>query len=537
MKRERFLIFALILGCGVFLFWNLGERPLWGVEGRWAEGVREMILRGDWWVPTLNGVPHITKPLIPYWLIRLAALVFGGLNEFTVRLPVALCAAGTLGAFYFLARTFFEPFWALTATGLMATTWGFVAYARVAQSEIYQLFGITAALAFYFRFRERESLWGYLGFWLSAVFAALSKGLPGLVVPLMIAALELFWRRNFRHLNPKNLTVGLLALGLYFGHYYALSRATHSELPFYLFFRENVLQAVSPYDNREPFYVYFYYVPLLLLPWTPFFLVGGLWAVRGWRRISEAEKLVLLAIGAIFILFTLARARRSYYILPIVPLCLLVTTAYLRRALREPDPLSRALFYLYGLLTFLLGLGAVLLPFLWPHAGLPFPLKLAVGFSGLALLLALALCMAWDLAPWGLIWSYLIAAICGLALLTPQLTPPSEKVFGRALRKIARAEKTSPCALGKVSANLLFYLSWPEPVPSFRKPEELSPSCRLVFFREKFYKKEGRIKEIVKERGLRLYGLPARWRSRDENKNYLLASPSEVPSEDLRPCP
>ncbi|HFC97291.1 MAG TPA: hypothetical protein ENJ40_02370 [Thermosulfurimonas dismutans] len=532
MKRETKLTLLLAAGVILFLFLNLGERPLWGVEGRWAEGVREMMLRGSLWVPTINWAPHITKPLIPYWLIRASAEIFGGLNEFTVRLPVAACGLLTLVAFYALARRFFEPYFALVATGMLATSWGFAAYARVAQSEIYQLAGIVSALAFYFYGRERRSFPLYLGFWLSAVFAALSKGLPGLAVPVLVAGIDTLLYTRGRHLNFKAFLAAGLALTLYLAHYYALSKALQSELPFHLFVRENLLQAVSPYDNREPFYVYFYYVPMLLLPWTFFFFCALIWAAKRRLSLSEKERLLLWAMGAIFLLFTLARARRSYYILPILPFCVLFTTLYLREAIRRPDGLSRIVFYAYGILTFILGLALLPAPLLWPLLGFPaekFGLSFAVTAAGLLVLSALIWCMLRSAPPWGLILAYLVLYIVGLSVLTPALTPPSEKVFGRALSALSRSTGETPCALGKVSANLYFYLSFPRRIPVFSSARELPPSCRLVFFRESFYKKETAFLRTLLRKKWILYGLKRRYLSRDRNKNYLLLAPADLP--------
>ena len=532
MKRETKLALLLAAGVILFLFLNLGDRPLWGVEGRWAEGVREMMLRGSLWVPTINWVPHITKPLIPYWLIRASAEVFGGLNEFTVRLPVAVCGLLTLVAFYALARRFLEPYWALVATGMLSTSWGFAAYARVAQSEIYQLSGIVSALAFYFYGRERRSFPLYLGFWLSAVFAALSKGLPGLAVPVLVAGLDTLLYTRRRHLNLKAFLAAGIALTLYLAHYYALSKALQSELPFHLFVRENLLQAVSPYDNREPFYVYLYYVPVLLLPWTFFFFCALVWAVKKRLSLSERERLLLWAMGAIFLLFTLARARRSYYILPILPFCVLFTTLYLREAVHRPDRLSRLVFYAYGIITFILGLALLPAPLLWSRLGFPAEksgLALAVTVAGLLVLSALIWCMLRSTPPWGLILAYLVLYIVGLSVLTPALTPPSEKVFGRALSALSRRTGETPCALGKVSANLYFYLSFPRKVPVFSSTRELPPSCRLVFFRESFYKKETALGRTLLGKKWILYGLKRRYLSRDRNKNYLLLAPADLP--------
>ncbi len=522
MKRSL-LPWAFAILVGLFLFLNLGDRPLWGVEGRWAEGVREMMLRGDWWVPTINGKPHVTKPLIPYWLIRLTAEIRGELDELTVRIPVALCGALTLIAFYVLARRFFSSWEALTATGILATTWGFAGYARVAQSEIYQLAGIVSALAFYVWFRERKSPLGYLGFWTAALFAALSKGLPGFAVPVLVVTVDILLARRFYHLNILNFSIAFLAVLLYFLHYLGIARAMGSDLPFYLIVRENLTQVVDPYDNQEPFYVYFYYLPQLLLPWSLFFLAALGYSLKNFHRLSGDHRFLFLALIAVFLLFDLARARRSYYILPAVPLAVLLILYYLKIKGQNPDKLSKFLSYSYGLVTLLLGFVLLLAPALPGISDrIPSGYNALVVFTGGGMVAALLWCVLARTSPWGLIFSFLFLAISGLAILTPALTSPSEKVFGRTLARISQTfPEAKICGYEKISANLFFYLSFPEPIPIYHKPKAAQKDCDLVFFRERIYKKASSESKRAWQKG-DMFAVERRYRSRDDSKNYLL---------------
>jgi hypothetical protein len=55
--------FVLLLSLGF-----LGSRGLWEPdEGRYAAMAWEMAASGDYVTPTLNGVPHFTKPPLTYW--------------------------------------------------------------------------------------------------------------------------------------------------------------------------------------------------------------------------------------------------------------------------------------------------------------------------------------------------------------------------------------------------------------------------------------------------------------------------------------
>jgi hypothetical protein len=85
---KRLYLFPFFFLLFLTLFYNLGERPLFGVEGRWAEAAREMSLTHSIFVPTINFSPHVTKPLIPFLLIKASCDLFGE-NEFAVKAPLS----------------------------------------------------------------------------------------------------------------------------------------------------------------------------------------------------------------------------------------------------------------------------------------------------------------------------------------------------------------------------------------------------------------------------------------------------------------
>ena len=62
-----------------------------------------MMERGDWLIPTQNGVPRLQKPPLVYWCEVLSMSVFG-VNEFGARFPVALATVGWFLATGLLAR-------------------------------------------------------------------------------------------------------------------------------------------------------------------------------------------------------------------------------------------------------------------------------------------------------------------------------------------------------------------------------------------------------------------------------------------------
>ena len=74
----------------------LGLRPLLiPDEARYAQIPREMIRNHTWLIPQFADMPYYEKPSGGYWT-EIAAQKILGESNFTVRLPYALAAAGTL---------------------------------------------------------------------------------------------------------------------------------------------------------------------------------------------------------------------------------------------------------------------------------------------------------------------------------------------------------------------------------------------------------------------------------------------------------
>ena len=86
------LIGALV---ALLAFGFLGSRGLWEPdEGRYVEVARAMTVAGDYVTPTLNNIPHFTKPPLTYWMIA-GGLRLIGMNEWGARVGHGLAFAAT----------------------------------------------------------------------------------------------------------------------------------------------------------------------------------------------------------------------------------------------------------------------------------------------------------------------------------------------------------------------------------------------------------------------------------------------------------
>jgi 4-amino-4-deoxy-L-arabinose transferase-like glycosyltransferase len=99
VRRDIFVLCLLAL---VLFLPGLGSRDLWNPnEPTYGLAVAEMTDAGEWWIPTVNGVRFLEKPILYFWLARVATLV-GGVNEFALRLPSLLAALVSVAFVYLL---------------------------------------------------------------------------------------------------------------------------------------------------------------------------------------------------------------------------------------------------------------------------------------------------------------------------------------------------------------------------------------------------------------------------------------------------
>src|SRR5271154_2418479 len=123
LARPRFAIPILILfGVALFIV-NLGGYPFYTKgEPREAVTVLDMVRGGGFILPLRAGVEVPSKPPLMHWMAALISLAAGRVNEWTVRMPSALCAIAAIVACYLYGRALFGESAALLASLILATS-------------------------------------------------------------------------------------------------------------------------------------------------------------------------------------------------------------------------------------------------------------------------------------------------------------------------------------------------------------------------------------------------------------------------------
>jgi 4-amino-4-deoxy-L-arabinose transferase-like glycosyltransferase len=492
---------GLLIGCALaaffLFFFALGSRSLSGSEDRWAEIARNMLLYRDWFHPVINDEVYFDKPLLSYWLIAVASYFTNGLNELSVRLPGAFSALATLAFAYGIAKHLFDRQVAQLTALLMATSYGFLFWSHTASADLSNVALTYAAVLWFVKCKERTDFWSYFVFYLICAVGCQLKGLTALVVPVLIAFPYLMRRSRWRaHLNFVNVLALLLAASVFFLPYFGAAytplpdgiSAQHNHLSGVgLLIRENFTRFFEPFDHVAPIYSYLYEVPRILFPWMFLFIGAIAYYGRRYRELGEAHRWVLDAIVVIFVFFTLSGSRRWYYILPIMPLCLILVSAYLSEA--EESRWRRYLTLATVAVLALAALGLLAAPWLAMRYTGAVPEDIVIGALLAVIAITVSIVMLRKPAsgarymPGSGLAGRLMPALCVLAALE------MVAVFGFVLPAADGYRQLKPFAMNlsaglrggeklvffkRAHTALVFYLNRPAPIPVIASRSELA---------------------------------------------------------------
>lgn len=200
-NRESKKELALILIVAIpFLFGALSSTTFLDPdEGMYGSIAKEMAGTGDWITPRFDGVRYLNKPPLYFWLSALTIYLFGP-SEWSVRLWSALPALGTAILTWRLGQMLYGGRAGLLSAMILVSSVGVFRYARVAATDFLLVFSVTLAIYGFVNAVFSSSsvlnrrLWVVdqrwrLVFYLGMALGVLSKGLIGVVFPLLIVGL------------------------------------------------------------------------------------------------------------------------------------------------------------------------------------------------------------------------------------------------------------------------------------------------------------------------------------------------------------
>ncbi len=356
------LLFVLLI---IFVYFFGLTIPLLGPdEPRYSQIAREMFLRSDWVTPKLGGFDWFEKPALLYWLQIISYKMFG-VTEFAARFGSAIFGLGTILCLWILGRSVTNAkykvqnnlesgIWNLEFSDwlalIAASSIGLIAFSRGASFDIILTFPITAALVSFFIFDQKEEKSGFtvyfplFTFYLFIGISLIAKGLVGIVFPFAIV--------GFYYVLSWKLPNKLFFVSLIWGNIVSLLVAAVWYVPMYQvngwkFVDEFIIKhhfrrfTSDVYQHHQPFWFFFLVLPLMTIPWLPFFFAALFKyfkshipnsKLKGADKIStQHSALSSFAVSWLLVplvFFSFSGSKLPGYILPALPGALILTAIY-----------------------------------------------------------------------------------------------------------------------------------------------------------------------------------------------------------------
>jgi 4-amino-4-deoxy-L-arabinose transferase-like glycosyltransferase len=321
--RRAALLWLLFLP-GVLLYPCLSFDLFEPDESRYAQIPREMLARGDWVVPVLQGEPYLDKPPLLYWLVAGCYRVFG-VSGGAARLVPAVALHLCILLLYLMGRRWVgerAAFWGALCLGLAP---GFLSVGRLLLLDgLLALWTTLALFAAFESLRGPRLRWGW---WLVAAAACglgvLTKGPVAVLLLAPPLLLQGWLAHDLCRVSRKALLAFVAVTAAVALPWYVALCLRLPGFAQHFLWEHNVVRFLAPFDHPRGVW---FYVPVLLFGLLPGslllvplarFLLSGQAGVAA-RRSPELGFL-LLAGGWCVLFFTLSGCKLPTYILPAFP--------------------------------------------------------------------------------------------------------------------------------------------------------------------------------------------------------------------------
>ena len=314
------------------LFFDFGAHVLsTNDETRFPLMARDILARGHWLLPEVNGAPMLNKPPLHAWLIALAAWPTGAVTQRTAALPSLLAGLALVASTYWVGRRAFDARVGFTAGLIAVTTAGVFSLARSPVPDMTLSCAMVAAMAAFVaaEFEGRPgaliAFYGLVGvaFWI--------KGPVGLL-PLVIAALYEMatygWAGPLRLASPAGLALLGVAVVAWSGLALGVGRGT--------MVTEVVVNDYGAYfmagsSVRRGLFEPLGHALTILLPWSLLLPIALARALRGVEPERQpGTRLAIVWAAVMFIAVALSHRQRWRYYLPLCAPVALLLAAWVR---------------------------------------------------------------------------------------------------------------------------------------------------------------------------------------------------------------
>jgi 4-amino-4-deoxy-L-arabinose transferase-like glycosyltransferase len=322
--RKLTLLLPILISAILYLSTATGRAVIDYDEGYYSQAALQMVERGDWVTPYVNGVRFLEKPPLMYWLTAASFKIFG-INEFALRFPTALAVIALVWVVMLIAGRAAGNRAAIITGLCVSCSAGTYLFTREALHDVWLVLFITLSMYAFFEWYmdSQHSVRHALLFYASLAGAVMCKSLAGVALPVGIVIVFFLLLREWPKWSEMHAIPGcLLFLGLA-APWHWIAAMRNPDFLYSFFVNEQFLRFIGKHDPPVlwslPLLAFWGLVLVWFFPWTAF-LPAAFGVAR--KAAGSAErtlaKLSFAWIGVIMGFFSIS-ARLEHYAFPILP--------------------------------------------------------------------------------------------------------------------------------------------------------------------------------------------------------------------------
>jgi len=267
-------------------------------EGFYALQARWILDKGNWIIPLWWDEYILDRTIGLQFLIGKSQEIFGR-NMFAAYLPTTTSAILMLFITYKLHEEYFNKKYAIISPLILATTYLWFDYSHLATQDIVYSCLVTIGIFSLVKIKTKEDKFYILlfGIWIGLSFMMKTFLV---FVPLVSLLPYLFIKRNI--LFSKFFFLGLIIGFVPFSAWtLSINPYLNKNIIFFLVEKFTILSNKNTFTN--PFYYYFWNIPITFLPWSIFSIIGtifNLYESKEKKYLLSFFPLILIVILSIF---------------------------------------------------------------------------------------------------------------------------------------------------------------------------------------------------------------------------------------------
>ncbi len=278
-------------------------------EGFYALQARWILEKGNWIIPLWWDEYVLDRTIGLQFLIAKSQDLFGR-NIFSAYLPTTVASIFMLFTTYKLHEELFNKQYAIISPLILATTYLWFDYSHLATQDIIYSCLVTIGVLALVKIKSKNNKFYILlfGIWIGLAFMMKTFLV---FVPLLSLIPYIFFKKNFLFIKFfwLGLLIGFIPFLLWM---FSINPYLDKNIIFYLVEKFNFLSSRNTFTN--PFYYYFWNIPLTYLPWSFFAIIGTIYNIS---QSKENKYLLAFFPFTLVAILSIFSTKTPYYALQI----------------------------------------------------------------------------------------------------------------------------------------------------------------------------------------------------------------------------